>query len=280
MLVVEPMRSQRGLSDFAMADLVRRLQKSSGETLPHKRVLAYLNVGQAEDYRGYWTAGWQAPGAGAAGRPEFLLGPDPEGWPGNYPVAYWDPAWRRCLWGSSDALLDQILADGFDGVYLDWVLGCTDAGVVAAAAAQGVDARAAMVDLIRELRAYARSRYPLFAVVAQNGLPLAEQAPELLQVVDALAQEDVSFRGAATASWFDPTAGDVPAPADGEWSTAAVLARLQAVARPGLPVFTLDYALQPANVEAALRSSRSHGLVPCVTRTPLDRLPPHARPAR
>ena len=46
-----------------------------------------------------------------------------------------------------------------------------------------------------------------------------------------------------------------------------------AIAASGTPVFTLDYALQPANIASALARSRAHGLVPCVSRTPLDRLP-------
>jgi cysteinyl-tRNA synthetase len=278
MLVLDPVRSQRGMSDHPTAELVRRLQRSAGGRLPQKRVIAYLNVGQAEDYRAYWQPDWRAPTADAPGSPPFLLGLDPDGWAGNYPVAYWDPAWRRCLFGHPDAPLDQILADGFEGVYLDWILGYADRHVAAAAAAQGIDPAAAMVDLLRELRAYARARYPLFAMIAQNGVHLAERVPGLLDVVDALVQEDVSFRGSASASWFDAGAGDAPAPPEGDWSTARLLERLRAATHGAVPVFTLDYALVPANIEAATRASRAAGFVPFVSRTPLDRLPPHVLP--
>lgn len=272
MLVLEPMRSQQGEDDFPMRDLVRRVQGSAGSTLPGKRCIAYLNIGQAEDYRTYWRTDWRAPTATARGEPAFLLGLDPDGWQGNYPVAYWEPAWRACLYGRPDAPLDQILADGFDGIYVDWVLGFQDPGVVAAAAAAGVDPAVAMVELLADLRRYARARYPLFVVIAQNAVELAELHPEVLACIDALVQEDLSFRGLASAAWADPEAGDIPAVVDGPWSTKELGARLAAVRERGMPVFTLDYALLPENKAQAIAASRSFGCVPCVSRTPLDRL--------
>jgi cysteinyl-tRNA synthetase len=75
-------------------------------------VLAYLSIGEAEDYRYYWDPSWYI------SRPEWLLGENPD-WEGNYLVQYWDPAWQAVLFGSPDAYLDRILASGFDGVYLD-----------------------------------------------------------------------------------------------------------------------------------------------------------------
>lgn len=291
MLVIEPMRSQRGAGDFPMRDLVQRAQRSPGATLPQKRVLAYLNVGQAEDYRGYWQPDWQPPAAADSGAtdgraagmrpgdPAFLLATDPDGWHGNYPVAYWRPEWRACLFGHEGAPLDQILTDGFDGIYCDWVLGFLDPHVEAAARRDGVDPAVEMVRLLRDLRSYARERYPLFLVVAQNGLPLAERRPELLTTIDALAQEDLSFRGTANVPWHDPGAGDVPAPASGDWSTKTLGRRLQAMRARGMPVFTLDYCLEPKNAERATAAARSFGCVPFVSRTPLDRLPFPAAPA-
>lgn len=273
MLVLEPMRSQRGEDTFPMHELVQRVQHSGGSSLPGKRCLAYLNVGQAEDYRAYWRESWRAPSADAPGEPSFLLGLDPDGWRGNYPVAFWRPEWKRCLFGDAEAPLDQILADGFDGIYADWVLGFLDPGVRAAAVADGVDPAVEMVKLLAELRDYGRARYPLFVVVAQNALALAEQRPEVLLTIDGLAQEDVSFRGLASATWNDAGAGDIPAAPAGENAASVVGEKLRLVRSLGLPVFTLDYALQPSNIEQAIARSRALGLVPCVSRTPLDRLP-------
>lgn len=272
MVVIEPMRSQRGLSDFPTHALVERLQKSAGATLPNKRCIAYFNIGQAEDYRTYWRNDWQAPTADRPGSPSFLVGLDPDGWQGNYPVAYWDPAWRRCLYGTPDSLLDQILDDGFEGVYLDWVLGFDDPQVTAAATAAGVDPAAEMVRLLTDLRTYARARQPLFVMIAQNGVALCERAPRALQVIDALSQEDVSFRGMAGADWQDSDSGDIAAPDHGEWATTRLCERLTVAREYGLSIFTLDYAFRKDNIDLAVATSRAHGFVPCVTRTPLDRL--------
>ena len=117
---------------------------------PPKRhtCLAYFNVGQGETYRTYWSSDWRAPTAGARGTPDFLLAEDPDGWPENYPVAFWDPRWRSLLL----AALDEVVADGFDGLFVDWVLGYAHPPVAAAALAEGIDPARAMVDLLRALR--------------------------------------------------------------------------------------------------------------------------------
>lgn len=75
-------------------------------------VLAYLSVGEAADYRPYWQKHW------AAKRPDWLAQPNPA-WPGSYRVKYWSRPWRRILYGSADAYLDEIIDAGFDGAFLD-----------------------------------------------------------------------------------------------------------------------------------------------------------------
>ena len=116
MLVIDPTRTIRGLEAFPTRDLVARIRTN-------KLCLAYINVGQAEDYRTYWRANFRAPSGNERGHPSYLVTVDPEGWKGNYPVAFWDTRWQAVLWGSPQALVDMAIADGFDGVYLDWVLG-------------------------------------------------------------------------------------------------------------------------------------------------------------
>jgi len=75
-------------------------------------VLCYISVGEAEDYRDYWQSGWDT------NPPEWIVAENPD-WPGNYKVAYWDPAWQAIIFGSQDAYLDRVLDAGFDGAYLD-----------------------------------------------------------------------------------------------------------------------------------------------------------------
>jgi cysteinyl-tRNA synthetase len=239
---------------------------SMGRPAGPRTVLAYLNVGQAEEYRSYWRATWRAPEGEGRGDPDFLLALDPDGWPGNYPVAYWDPRWRLLV----VAELERIVQAGFDGIYCDWVLGYREPAVVEAARAAGVDPARAMAELLRDLRAYARTKRPGFLVVAQNAAFLPEAVPEVYRWVDAVAQEDVSFRGEATSVWDDPRAGDVATPPGDREAIAAALGKWRA---RGVPVLTLDYAADPENAAAAREFARSRGFVPFVSRTPLDRMP-------
>lgn len=263
LVVVDPTRSVHGREWYDARGLVTYLHAAK------KRVLAYANVGQAEEYRTYWAPEWRAPTKDARGEPAFLLTVDPDGWAGNYPVAYWDPAWRAIVF----RMVDEALADGFDGLYCDWVLGYHEPVVAAAAESAAIVPARAMAELLRDLRAHARAKNPRFAIIAQNAAYLSEAVPELYGWVDGIAQEDLSFSGAAGAAWDDPKSGDRPRPREGEDSRAALTRQLEQWHRRGLPVLTLDYALEKANAEEARRFSRGKGFLPFVSRTPLDRLP-------
>lgn len=70
--------------------LVERLHRSAAQEGRLRLVLAYLNIGQAESWRYYWTSAWKPPAAGKPGSPDFILADDPDGWADNYMVAYWE----------------------------------------------------------------------------------------------------------------------------------------------------------------------------------------------
>ncbi len=250
MLVIEPTRTIKGMEDFPTRAVVARIRKD-------KLCLAYINVGQAEGYRTYWRCSWRAPKEGKPGHPSYIVTVDPDGWEDNFPVAYWDVRWKAVLWGSSRALVDMAIADGFDGVYLDWVLGYEEPAV----ARLHADPAGAMRELIRELRRYARARRPGFLVIAQNGAAL----PGLGEVVDGFAAECLSFSGKAGAGWEEPEAGDLAATDRDQRATSALALKV--------PVFTVDYAVDPKNAEAAAAYARARGFVPFISRVPLDRLP-------
>jgi cysteinyl-tRNA synthetase len=75
-------------------------------------VIAYMSIGEAEDYRYYWNNSW------LVGSPEWLEAENPD-WEGNYKVRYWSEEWQALIYGDEDAYLDKIIDAGFDGVYLD-----------------------------------------------------------------------------------------------------------------------------------------------------------------
>ena len=85
-----------------------KTKKNGGKRL----IIAYMSIGEAEDYRYYWQSDWKL------GSPSFIKEENPD-WEGNYKVQYWDTEWQNIIYGSSGAYLDKIMATGFDGVYLD-----------------------------------------------------------------------------------------------------------------------------------------------------------------
>lgn len=76
------------------------------DTIP----LAYVSIGEAENYRFYWENEWNE------NAPLWVGNEDPD-WPGSYKVKYWDDNWKAIVY----EYLDKIMEQGFSGVYLDVV---------------------------------------------------------------------------------------------------------------------------------------------------------------
>ena len=88
------------------ADEIKRLHsKANGG---QRLVIAYMSIGEAEDYRYYWNKSWKR------GNPSWLDKENPN-WKGNYKVKYWDSEWQAIIFD----YLSRIINAGFDGVYLD-----------------------------------------------------------------------------------------------------------------------------------------------------------------
>lgn len=285
MVVIDPIITERDTTDYDVATAVHEMKKSG------KLVIAYIDIGQAEDFRTYWQHDWQV------GDPEWIVGEDPDGWTGNYPVAFWWDEWLEIWFDQEAGLLQLILDLGFDGVYLDWVEAYSDDRVVAFAEADGVDPVQEMIYFVTDISDYTKSQHEGFIVIAQNAAEMAEY-DEYLAVIDAISQEQTWFDGAA-----EGIEGDCPLPAtDADVDTEGYFASLSedcqalyidfpestlhvsseeylyylTMARDkGEIIFTVDYALQPENVAWIYETSRSYGFVPFVGPRPLNRfLPP------
>jgi cysteinyl-tRNA synthetase len=96
-------------SPLSSADVDSLKTKKNGGS---RLVICYMSIGEAENYRYYWQPGW------FPGNPPWLGAQNP-GWPGNYKVRYWDPAWQAIIYGNDSSYLKKIMDAGFDGVYLD-----------------------------------------------------------------------------------------------------------------------------------------------------------------
>lgn len=90
-------------------DVASLCTKESGG---NRLVIAYMSIGEAEDYRYYWKSHWNQD------KPSWIAGENPA-WPGNYKVKYWESEWQSIIFGSVDSYLDIIVESGFNGVYLD-----------------------------------------------------------------------------------------------------------------------------------------------------------------
>ncbi|MCH8200925.1 MAG: endo alpha-1,4 polygalactosaminidase [Chloroflexi bacterium] len=282
LVVLDFIPSERGNADYLMAEVVAQLQDAPNSKL----VLAYINIGEAEDYRTYWQDGWEA------GDPGWILGDDPDGWEGNFPVAFWNPEWRE-IWLAESGYIEAIVAAGFDGVYLDWVEAYSDELVLSKASEAGLDARREMVSWVTDLADLARGLRPGFIVIAQNAAELADD-DDYLRAIDAIAQEQVWFDGGVS---NDPP-GDCPLPAtddavesDGyvqslsdqcrrqhdefpestlHVSSEEYIAALTYAQQRGELIFTVDYALDPVNVAWTHETSRALGFVSFVGSRALD----------
>lgn len=238
LLVIDPERDGKRLT----AAQVGQLQKKpdGGKRL----VLAYLSIGEAEDYRPYWKNAWKQ-------KPPAWLGPENPQWKGNFKVRFWDPDWQALILGAAETPLERIVADGYDGVYLDIIDAFEfweERGVK--------DARTRMVAWVRKIAGQARQKQPGFLVVPQNGEALAREK-DYLDLIDAIGREDLYFDGDKP-----QTKADI----------AEAEASLQRFRKAGKPVFVIEYCKRAENVQDVYRRARAAGFVALVTVRPLDRL--------
>ena len=95
--------------EFISSEINQLKSKANGG---RRLVIAYMSIGEAEDYRYYWQNDWNN------NEPAWMDKENPN-WEGNFKVKYWYEDWQNVIYGSENSYLDKILDVGFDGVYLD-----------------------------------------------------------------------------------------------------------------------------------------------------------------
>lgn len=212
-----------------------------------RRLIAYLSVGEAENYRFYWRDEWK-------NKPPAFMAAENRAWAGNYKVRYWDPAWRAIVL----AYLDRIIDAEFDGVYLD-IIDAYEYFGHAGAPAQ-------MAGLVEAIAHHARVERgkPAFAVIPQNGAAIldaldAEGAAAYLDTIDAIGAEDTFFYGEKKED--NRLAIQI--------DTLAALTRFK---KAGKPVLAVDYLTDPTKAKKFVSLANEHGFKPYVGRRALDRL--------
>jgi cysteinyl-tRNA synthetase, unknown class len=247
LLVVDYAKDGSDDSALTPTDLDRLKTKPDGT---RRLMLAYLSIGEAEDYRSYWDPAWKR------ARPGWLLTENKE-WKGNYAVCFWEPGWQGIMCGSPDARIDRLIAAGFDGVYLDKCDVFEDLQRLhKQAAASRPDIEADMVAFVQRISSYAKSKAPGFLVIMQNAETLLT-SPELRAALDGAAKEELVFgqdgpeKRNATADFNDTRQN------------------LDLLAGEGKPVFVVEYLNAPAKIQEAVAAVRTCGYVLYVS--PKDR---------
>ena len=238
---------------------IHSLQNSPGK---HKTVLAYMSIGEAEDYRFYWQTAWDPHHTGkpAAGAPTWL-GPSNPDWPDNYKVKYWDPNWQAVVF----QYVDKLVAAGYDGAYLDIIDAFEYWGPGGPSSLNRASAAADMVSFVKAIAHHARvvDQDPGFQIYVQNGESLGVD-PDYLATINGLGVEDLWCNG------------------NSRNNAAEVAARLADTDRfeyAGKTVLSIDYVTRKGLINDFYAKAKSRGYVPYASTRKLDRLtinPGHA----
>lgn len=176
------------------------------------RLIAYVSLGEAEEYRSYWS---KIKGA------SWIIGPN-ENWKGNYYVDVRDPAWRSVILRE---VIPPIVAKGFKGIFLDTL--DTAEYLESKDPQKYSGSKTAMVSLVSEIHA----AYPEILLISNNGFAILDAIGPLLS---GMLVEDISMMPDFEKGGYKK----VPAE-DREYKTK-ILKPLSKKYR--LPVFSIDYA--------------------------------------
>ena len=218
-----------------------------------KTVISYISIGEAEDYRWYWNPAWET-------SPPAWLGPENPDWAGNYKVRFWYADWQNIIL----SYLDRIIAQGFDGAYLD---------IVDAYYYWQVEnpeqpfADTLMIRFIERINDYADSvtghNFYVFPQNAESIIDETNVTPALgeryFSAIDAIGIEDVFFYGDE----------DENNPLNPDEYRIAILDSF--IAR-GKKVCSIEYLTLPGLIATYLDSAHAHSFYPYATRRALDTL--------
>lgn len=239
-----------------------------------KIVLSYLSIGEAEEYRFYFSHNWVADRSGSpCGRTTTSFAPSwldiaNSHWCGNYKTRYWDKRWQGIIFGNrqgeSTSYLDRILDAGFDGVYLDIIDGY-EYWLAKRGSKRRKSAAKDMADFVVQLSEYARKKRGVadFIVVPQNGSSIlnklsAHQKRRYLSAIDGIGAEDTFYFGDEDE--------------DNQLNVQPSLKNLRQYKSAGKQVLAIDYLTEPGKIEDFRRRACVEGFIPQVALRSLDNI--------
>lgn len=199
-------------------------------------VIAYVNIGEAEDYRYYWQASWtKAP-------PPWMGSPNCR-WKGDHRVRHWAQDWQAIVYGSRRSYLGRLIDLGYDGAWLDRV------DIFYYWRGERWQAADDMVRFVTGLSEWAKKLNPQFLIVPQNGEELLSDA-RYRAAIDGMGKEDMLFgdRG-------NDVRNAIP-------RIQRARRNFEPARRDQLPVLAVEYARRRENIAAATRELNALGFVP------------------
>lgn len=210
-----------------------------------KNVIAYLSIGEAENYRSYWKADWNQ------NKPNFVLEQN-ENWEGNFRVKFWDKTWQDIVISKAVALAKA----GYNGVTLD-VVDVYTVGSVAASYNGRSDVRSEMMQFVGAISDAVKAINPNFKVIQNNAIDLltvdknnpnsASNTAHLAKIDGVNAESAFYGHDNLPVSW-------------GKWDQQYLSHAVNA----GKTVFSIDYATNEATQKAYIAEAIAKGFVPFV----------------
>jgi uncharacterized protein (TIGR01370 family) len=230
------------------------LNRTIADPSHDKIILGYVNIAEAADYTfPQFFAGGPLP-------PWFGL--ENPGYDGLYTVQYWNPAWEAAVF----VAIDDLIADGFDGIFLDVLSGDNEwtAGNFVGNPVPSVDPVAAMATLVTRIRDHIKAAFPGRTVLLLGNNPsgIARTYPDSLKNLDGILNETVYWVQAVSNGLTSEYKGTAPS----FWISTADEPRYRTA---NVPIFGADYPLPLTDSSQVLLSFgfySHYGWVPTVNR--------------
>jgi len=204
----------------------------------NKALIAYLSIGEAENYRNYWQKDWKP------GNPIFLDKENPN-WKGNFKVKYWYSDWQKIVFDSLSKIIDK----GYNGIYLDIVDAYDyfdDKGYA--------DSRLHMVNFVIAISNYAKNQNRGFLIVPQNAEELIVENG-YLDAIDGVGRESL---------WF------LCDSLQDKDELAISLGYLNQIIEANKFVFAINYCQKEENIENFITLAQKYGFIPYIGSRELD----------
>ncbi|MEP2775666.1 MAG: MJ1477/TM1410 family putative glycoside hydrolase [Luteolibacter sp.] len=218
---------------------------------PGRKIIAYISIGEAEDYRPYWKKTWLKNGKATAAAPSWLGEENPD-WKGNFRVRYWQPGWQEIML----PVIADAMKQGFDGIYLDiidgfetWEFDGKDWIDNRPNPETQQSYRRDMVDWVKAIAARAREENPDAIVIPQNGSQLLVHK-DFVETISAIGVEDLFSIGNKKQSASH---------------TKTVLNYLKPLTAAGKPALIIEYPTKPEKQAASQKSAETNHLTWLIT---------------